>query len=632
VNLYERIEAERSTSHIDITEGSTKTFTYVLKSQPTFDRTIQVSTSHADLTVSTGGDGTAARNLTLTFTRQNWNREQTVTLKMARDEDKADITGQKVSFVRSYGLFPVSGQTSDEISVLMLDDGVNLIVQVVNSNVTEGGSRKFNVNLDYRPQRNRTVNLTSDNDDLTLSPTSLTFNYRNAFSNQEVTITAEDDADTATESATLTLSGEGFVNRTVSFTLVDNDDVALDVSETSLTVDEGGAGGSFTVKLATDPGQNMSVTLSSDNDGVTLSTASLSFTGGSDGNWGTAQSVTVSGIQDADSADESAAISLGGDRITDASVSVTVNDDDDVGLTLSPTSLSVDEGAAGGSFTVKLASDPGEAMSVSLASDNADVTLGAATLSFTGGSDGNWDDAQSVTVSAANDADSADESAAISLTGARIATGSLTVNVNDDDDVGLTLSPTSLTIDEGGAGGSFTVRLASDPGESMSVSLTSDNADVTLGAATLSFTGGSDGSWKTAQSVTVTGVQDSDSADEGATISLSGTRITAASVRVTVNDDEAVGLTLSPTSLSVDEGAAGGSFTVRLATDPGEDMRVSLASDNADVTLGAASLSFTGGSDGNWSAAQSVTVSAANDADTADEGATISLTGARITA
>ena len=98
---------------------------------------------------------------------------------------------------------------------------------------------------------------------------------------------------------------------------------------------------------------------------------------------------------------------------------------------------------------------------VDLASSNSDVRLSPDSLSFTGGAAGNWETAQTVTVRAAQDADSSNDSASVRLTGDRIEDARVSVTVTDDD-VALTLSRTALTVDEGDDE-TFRVRLATRP-------------------------------------------------------------------------------------------------------------------------------------------------------------------------
>ena len=82
---------------------------------------------------------------------------------------------------------------------------------------------------------------------------------------------------------------------------------------------------------------------------------------------------------------------------------------------------------------------------------------------------------------------------------------------------------------------------------------------------------------------------------------------------------KAPGVTVSPTSLTVAEGGSS-TYTVVLNTLPSGDVMVDIGSDNTDVTVSSSSLTFT---TLNWSAEQTVTVTAGQDADAADDTATV---------
>ena len=79
-----------------------------------------------------------------------------------------------------------------------------------------------------------------------------------------------------------------------------------------------------------------------------------------------------------------------------AELGVTVVDDDR-GIVLTPTSLSVDEGdTTGETYTVKLATQPDEAVTITVTGHSGtDLTLDKTTLTFT---TSNWSMAQTVTV------------------------------------------------------------------------------------------------------------------------------------------------------------------------------------------------------------------------------------------
>ena len=111
--------------------------------------------------------------------------------------------------------------------------------------------------------------------------------------------------------------------------------------------------------------------------------------------------------------------------------------------------------------------------------------------------------------------------------------------VTPDSPPGVTVSPSALTVPEGTTV-TYTVRLDSEPTGTVTLTPSSDNPDVTFSPATLTFT---TSTWATAQTVTVTAAQDSDTAEDTATIShaVAGEdygSVTAPSVPVTVTDDD----------------------------------------------------------------------------------------------
>ncbi len=98
-------------------------------------------------------------------------------------------------------------------------------------------------------------------------------------------------------------------------------------------------------------------------------------------------------------------------------------------------------------------------------------------------------------------------------------------------------------------------------------------------------------------------------------------RYTFKSTVVILNDDEA-GVTISPTTLYVSEGASE-TYTVVLENLPSGDVTVtpSRTSGDADVTVSGA-LTFT---PDNWSSAQTVTVRAAEDLDSSSDTAVATI-------
>ena len=144
----------------------------------------------------------------------------------------------------------------------------------------------------------------------------------------------------------------------------------------------------------------------------------------------------------------------------------------------------------------------------------------------------------------------------------------VTLRIADDDEAGVVVSPAALTLAEGGTK-TYTVALASEPTASVTVTVSSDNEDVTAGGP-LTFIASD---WSTAQTVTVTAAQDANATDDTATLTNTaeggGYDGESAGVTVTVTDDEtaptAITLTASPGSVL--ESASGTTVTVTATLD-----------------------------------------------------------------
>ena len=254
---------------------------------------------------------------------------------------------------------------------------------------------------------------------------------------------------------------------------------------------------------------------------------------------------------------------------------MTVTDDDTPAVVLGKTSLTVAEGdAAGTSYTVKLATRPSGSVAVSITGHaGTDLTLDKTTLTFTVD---NWDVVQTVAVTAAQDDDAVTD-VGVTLTHTVSGGGyssttvpDVEVSITENDSAGLVISKDSLTVGEGdAAGSSYTVKLATRPSGSVTVSISGhDGTDLTLSGTTLTnnmltFTVGN---WDAAQTVTVTAGQDDDGVNDTATLTHTASGGDYASITadllVTVTDDDSRRVVLSEMGLIVTEGdAAGSSYT-----------------------------------------------------------------------
>ena len=403
----------------------------------------------------------------------------------------------------------------------------------------------------------------------------------------------------------------------------------LVLSKTSLTLTEGGSD-SYTVALATQPTGNVTVTITghagTDLD-LTPNPAILTFTTVT---WNQAQTVAVSAEQDDDAEDDEETLkheASGGDYGAVAKdLRVTVDDDDTAALVLSTGSLDVTEGASK-TYTVKLATRPTGNVTVTItghAGTDLDLTPDPAILTFT---TENWNAAQNVAVSAAEDgdADNDEETLKHEASGGgygAVAAKNLPVTVADNDVPGLLLSKPSLNPPEGGSE-SYTVKLATVPTGNVTVTITGHvDTDLTPDPAILTFT---TENWNAAQTVAVSAERDDDAEDDEETLKHEASGggyggVLAKNLPVTVKDDDTREIVLSKESLNPPEGGSE-SYTVALATQPTANVTVTIAGHaGTDLTPDRTSLTFTTET---WDAAQTVTVSAAQDDDASDDRATL---------
>ncbi len=185
----------------------------------------------------------------------------------------------------------------------------------------------------------------------------------------------------------------------------------------------------------------------------------------------------------------------------------------------------------------------------------------------------------------------------------------------------LTFAPTSVTVVEGETA-TYTVALGTAPTGTVTVTPSSDNADVTFAPTTLSFT---TGNWNSPKTVTVSAAMDVDGTDDTATLSHTasggGYGSVTGNVQVMVTDNDVARLLFSTTSLLVTEGGST-TYRVRLGMMPSGTVTVTPSrTGSSDVTFAPASLTFT---TGNWNSWQTVTVSASEDSDQDNDEATLS--------
>ena len=477
----------------------------------------------------------------------------------------------------------------------------------------------YTVVLDTEPTANVTVTVAGHaGTDVTPDPGSLTFTASNWDTAQTVTVTAGDDADTTDDSVTLTHSAAstdssygGIAIDEVAVTVSDNDTARV----TGLTVTPGDARLAMNW-TAVDNATGYKVQWKSGGQGYNTGDRQFTVTSGS------TTSHTITGL--ANGTEYTVRVSATRTGANDGPPSAEETGTPAVpiapGVTVSTTALTVTEqDTTGDGYTVVLDTEPTANVTVTVAGHaGTDVTPNPTTLTFTAS---NWDAAQTVTVTAGDDADTADDSVALTHSAASadndysgIAIDEVAVTVSDND----TARVTGLTVAPGNA--QLVMNwTAVDNATGYKVQWKSGSQGYNTGSRQFTVTSGS------TTSHTITGLANGTEY----TVRVSATRTGAndgppsAEETGTPAVPTAPGVTVSTTALTVTEqDTTGDGYTVALDTEPTANVTVTVAGHaGTDVTPNPATLTFTAS---NWDAAQTVTVTAGDDADTADD--TVALT------
>ena len=633
------------------------TFTVVLNSEPTSPVTISLESSDT-------GEGTVPD--ALTFATAAWDMEQTVTVTGVDDAVDDGNQDYMVTLDPSSGDTNYAGLSSVTVSVTNNNDDMAGVTVDPSTGLTtgeDGTTATFTVVLNSEPMSPVTISLeSSDTGEGTVPPDALTFATDAWNTAQTVTVTGQDDdidddnqdymvtldpssGDTNYDSlSSVTISVTNNDDTDAAGVVVDTDSATTGPQNTGLTTGEDDTTATFTVVLNSEPMSPVTISLESSDTGEGTVPDALTF---ATGVWNTAQTVTVTGIDDAIAdGNQPYTITLDPssgdtkyDGLSSVTVSVTNADDDTPGVTPSPNAgLTTGEDGAMATFTVVLNTEPTEVVIVSVSSSNAgEGTAAPSALTFATDA---WNTAQTVTVTGVDDAIAdGNQSYAIELDPSSTDDGydglslvTVSITNTDDDTAGVTVDPsTGLTTKEdlGAAdrNATFTVVLDSEPTHPVTISL--ESSDTGEGTVPDALTFATD-AWETAQTVTVTGVDDAvDDGDQSYTIELDPATssdsnydgLDPADVSVTNEDNDTAGVTISQTSLNLDEGPSGGNYTVNLNTQPTGNVMIDISSSNGEVTTNPSALTFT---DSNWAMNQTVTVMAAEDGDALNDTAVLS--------
>jgi sugar lactone lactonase YvrE len=627
-------------------------YTIKLNSQPSANVTITATSSAAtQMTVS---------STSLTFTPYNWNIPQVVTVIPVADSIDQAVTQSLTinhTSVSTDSNYNTGATILASVQVTLTDtDTAGISKDSTEINVTELGTTD-NVGywLDSKPTAD--VELTfvgSSSAGLAFNPASLTFTPTNWNVVQYVNITAVPDRiDNGNRdelySHSTTTSATEYAGILPDDVLAHITDAAIDVagvtlSKATLSVTEGGASGTYTVVLNTKPTANVTITpTASSAADLTVSPSTLTFTSV---NWNTAQTVTVTAVndkidnvtdtRDVDIANTSSStdtnysstVPISGGTTPGNIVRTTITDIDTAGIILAETggSTSIIEGETTDTYTINLASKPLGNVIFELTS-TMEATTAARFYTFT---PSNWNTPQIASISGivngiAEGTHSATIIHTISYTTAhdiKYATGSAAVQnvlIYDTDvpDIVLRLPNNVINITEGGESDLYYVKLRAQPTATVTVNI-NGGTDSTASPSSMIFT---TSNWNVEQIATVSAINNytvenarTSTVLHTASSSDLGYDLIKEYLTVNIADDDStspgVQITQTGDSTTVTEAGSEDTYTMVLTSKPTAKVKVKVLGNNGEATSSGALFTFL---TTNWNVPQTVHVLARDD-------------------
>ncbi len=627
-------------------DGAISTVTATLSHTSSAATTITVSASAVSPAVP--GDYMLSTPATLTVAAGATTSTGTVTITTV---DNSISSGNKTVTVSStVGNSIGTGSVTDATLTIIDDEVAQVTLVLTPASITENAQiSTITATLDRVATVATTVTVSATPvapavaGDFTLSTaTTLTFAANVTTSTGAVTITSVNDTTDApdkrvTVSATVAGGNGASLSSAVTLTITDDEaapDVALTLSPASIA--ETGGVSTITATLSHRSSAATTITVRPVAGAYTVGMDStITIAAGSTAN--ATDTVEITAVDNAtDAPNNSLTVSVavsndqGAGNVT--GTALTITDDDaapDVTLMLSPASISEDGGVS--TVTATLTHPSSEATTITVRPVANAYTVGSdSTITIAAGSTANATDTVALTA-VDNDIDASDNAVMVQTAAVENDHGAgnvqaTSLTITDDDEAAIEVSAMTTTTvrlhtTESGRAETFTVTLASEPTGNVALSVvSSDTTEGTVSPSVLTF---SSTTWSTAQTVTVTGQDDTPAAVDGnqnytVTLSVNQTdtqdtnydALTAIIVYM-VNRDNDFGLDISAVTGQATEAGASATFTVALLTQPSAAVTISVTSqDPSEGRVEPAMLTFAPTS---YNTAQTVTVTGQDD-------------------
>ncbi|MBV7327670.1 DUF11 domain-containing protein [Chloroflexi bacterium TSY] len=407
---------------------------------------------------------------------------------------------------------------------------------------------------------------------------------------------------------------------------IENDDaVGIVLNPIAFTISEPNTVGLFTIALSSQPTMPVTVTLTSTDLSECIVPSAVVL---NSGNWQGGVTVSVTAVDDsfADGSQlctvQTTAMSSDPayDGLVVEDVSVTVADNDGVGILVNPSTLTLSEPASTGFFTITLTSEPTDTVTIDFTSLDLSECAVPANVMLDAG---NWQSGIAVMVTAVDDAlvdgsqlctvQTSVTSNDPGYQGAAV--GDISVTVMDDDGAGILVGPTSFILSEPTSSGITTIRLTSEPTATVTIHLVPSDTSECMAPASVELNAVN---WQSGVDVTIQA--EDDNLADGSQVCLVQTLATSSDpaydavsvddISVRVDDDEIAGILVSPSTLMLNEPGTSDLFTIRLTSEPSGTVTINLtSSDTSECTVPmSVELDPT-----NWQSGVTVTVRAEDD-------------------
>ncbi len=546
--------------------------------------------------------------------------------------DDSIIDGARTVLFTGTASGHVTGSTS---AIVEDDDYAGITITPISGLVTTegGGTATFSVVLTSQPLVNISISFrTSDNTEGTISASSLLFTTADWNVPKTMTVTGVNDSIVDGDVNYTIVTSSIFSNDPnfnginppdISVRNLDDDTAALSLTLSGTVLSESGSPGTHTgtVTRNTPLDNDLIVAITSSDASEATVPVTVTIPGGQ-----ASASFTISVADDVlVDGSQSVTVTTTASGHSSAQQSLTVQDDDLAGFSVSGTSLTVSETGTTETFDVVLNAAPlTDVVFAVSTSDSSETALSATTLTF---STSNWNVPQTVTVTGVDDlVDDNNQTSTITISVVDassndafdvLADKTVAVSTLDDDTAGTTITPnTGLLVMEGGATDSVSLVLNTEPVADVIIDIVNPAPDqTTFSTYRLTFT---PQNWSTPQSILITAIDDSLAEVSYGIGVLPQPAISSDSkynglisqgANGSVLDNDARTITVSLASSSISE--AGGSTTATISRndfDRSQPLTVTLASSDTTEASVPATVTIPAGQ-----AAATVTVNAVDD-------------------